>query len=156
MNRKAEIFTEYGDDVAGALRNWAQIDPEGFDHFERTATSRQYLADYRAWRRRQTVTVSRQAPDPTCTLFPTPPAKADPVDVRSTLVHDGDEVALLDLAGVEGAALIRQIANRDAGPAKTTLSRCDRYRVVADLIEARSGGLGRPVSVREALGLVAA
>lgn len=154
MNRKAEIFTAYGADVSSALRNWAQVDPEGYDHFERTAVDRQYMADYRAWRRRQTVTVARQAPDTAARLFEAP-ARPDPVDVRSTLVHDGDEVHLLDLAGTEGAAVIRSIAARDAGPAKTTLSRCDRYRVVADLIEAQSVELGRPVSVREALGLAA-
>lgn len=156
MNRKAEIFAAYGDNVEDALRNWQQVDPAGFAHFEQTCQRRQYLSDFRAWRRRQIVTVTQPEPRGEAALFDPGPARSNPVDVRSTLVHDGDEVNLLDLAGIEGAEVIRRIVARDSGPAATTLARCDRYRKVADLIEAQTVELGRPVSVREALGLVAA
>lgn len=157
MNAKAEIFAAYGPDVDDALRNWEQIDRRGFDAFAAAAVGRQYLADYRRWASRQTIDMPTDAPAPsTGTLFPAPAPHSPVVEVRSKLVFDGDEVALMDLAGVEGAAVIRQIATRDRIPAATTLKRCDQYAKYADLIEAKSAELGRPVSVREALGLVAA
>lgn len=155
-NRKAEVFSAYGDDVEAALRNWQQIDGPGFDSFCAKAIERQYLADYRRWAGRQTVAVVTERPSSDPRLFTPPPARPKATEVRSKLVHDGQEVSLLDLAGVEGAAVIRSIAIRDAGPAATTLERCGEMRVIADLIEARSVELGRPVTVREALGLVAA
>jgi hypothetical protein len=154
-NRKAEVFAANGDDVAAALRNWQQIDGPGFDSFAAKAVERQYLADYRRWAGRRTVAVVTERPSPEARLFTPPPAHTKATEVRSKLVHDGHEVNLLDLAGAEGAAVIRRIVVRDAGPAATTLERCDEMRTIADLIEAQSVELGRPVSVREVLGLAA-
>lgn len=161
MNRKVEIFTAYGSDVTAALRNWEQIDQRGYDAFASAAVGRQYLADYRRWDSRRTIDMPTDAPgnEPKpATLFGAPPEADKPptVEVRSNLVYDGTDVALMDLAGIEGAAVIRHIATRDAVPAATTIKRCEQYRKYADLIEAKSAELGRPVSVREALGLVAA
>lgn len=153
-NRKTEVFEAYGPDVDAALRNWQQIDGPGYEAFARAAVGRQYLADYRRWANRNTINVIR--PEPASDrLFTPPPAAPEPVKVRANLVHDGAEVALLDLAGEEGAAVIRRIASRDRLPAATTLARCDQYRAIADLIEKASLETGRPVSVREVLGRAA-
>jgi len=157
MTRKVEIFAAYGSDVAGALRNWEQIDPLGYGAFAASAVERQYRADHGRWVRTQTVKLERSAAKPkTDRLFAPPPSKADQIEVRSTIVHDGTEHTMLGLAGKAGAKVLREAALRDLAPAETTADRCRFNIELADKIEAASVAAGRPVSVGEVLGLVAA
>lgn len=159
MTTKADIFDAYGDNPADALRNWAQVDPAGYAHFERTALERMYHADWQRWNRAKiinTAKAERAGQEGQDHLFTPPPAdRVQRVDVRSTLIHDGDTVHLLDLAGEEGAQRLREIVARDRRPAKTSLARCEQYERYAELILAKTAELGRPVSIREALGMAA-
>lgn len=157
--RKAEVFAAYGDDADDALRNWAQIDPEGYQHFVDTAAARQYVTDYRAWSRRQRIVVERTARAADAgapPLFDAPAPKPQPINTRATVVHDGTERHLLELAGAEGAALLRQAALRDLAPAESTTQRCRFHLELADLIEAATVEAGRPVAVSEVLHLATA
>lgn len=155
MSRKTDIFAAYGDDAEAALRNWQQIDPLGFDAWESDLARRQYLTDYRKWSGARKVSVTPPATEPAPSLFPAP-AKVEAIQTRPTVVHDGHEHTLLDLAGSEGATVLRQAALRDLTPAESTAKRCRFHLRIADLIEAETVRQGRPVSVGEVIGLAVA
>lgn len=157
--RKAEVFAAYGRNADDALRNWQQIDPEGYDAFATAAVARQYLADYSRWSGRQRVSVNRiedAAQTGATPLFETPAVPVEPLRTRATVVHDGNESHLLELAGPEGAATLRQAALRDLAPAESTTKRCRFHLRLAELIEAESVRQGRPVAVSEVIGLAVA
>lgn len=153
MTTKAELFTAYGDDPRAILDAWPNLDPQGYAIWSDKAEERQILTEYRRWARTQTIKLERN-PDHEehPALFPQP-RKGKAITVRQTVVHDGEEVALLSLTGHEGATLLRQAMLRDLGPASTTVDRC-RYGIkLADLIDAETERLGRPVSAAEILGV---
>lgn len=159
MTRKTEVFEAYGDQADDALRNWQQIDPEGYAFFAETAVARQYLADYRRWDRSRRIIVERiaEATDRGAPpLFDAPKPKPEPIETRATVVHDGESHRLVDLAGVEGAALLRQAALRDLGPAESTAKRCRFHLELAELLERQTVEAGRPVTVAEVLHLTKA
>lgn len=154
MTRKAEIFAAYGDDAESALRNWQQVDPDGYGQWSATVEQRTYVADYRRWASRQLSSVRASALKPKtdqARLFQPADGERESVEIRRTIVHDGTELVTAELAGLDGAQKLREAALRDLGPAETTAKRCRRNIEIAALIEAETIRLGRPVSVGEVL-----
>ena len=150
------IFEAYGEDPAAALEAFANLDPQAWSDYNDRAAERQYRAEYRAWvrsQKAQLLTESQQVK-----LFGD--SDVDRIVVRERLVtkRDGErqEHDTFALAGAEGAAILREVIERDSKGAKTTLARTTALRKLADELERRSKAEGRPVSVAEVLGLEAA
>lgn len=152
-----DLYSRYGDDATGALEALANVDNELWRSFLDAAAERQYLAQYGAWLRSQTVEVTKQAKrrrrdEPR--LFEVK-VDADKMALRRTVKAAGDQHSLMSLSGVEGASVLRDAARRDRPGALTTVARCDQYDKIADLIESETARLGRPVSVAEVLAVAA-
>lgn len=158
MTSKSEMFAAYDGDVHAILDAWPNLDPEGYAAWERTALTRLLSADVRRWQSRQTVTVEAdtQAEKDGQGRLVDVPVKRQRVEFRAKVSTDGGSVDFMALAGDKGAMTLRQAAFRDKPAATTTLARCERLLRIAELIEAESKRLGRPVSVAEVIERVAA
>lgn len=156
MTARAELFAAYGDDLDGLLAAWPNLDPTGYAAWAEHAEHRQIKAEYARWRSRQTAAIRKtQRAELAPPLFDAPPAKVPTVKVRAIIAHEGGDRRLMDLAGVDGAKVLREAALRDLGPAETTATRCRRMLDLAEQIQAESIKQGRPVSVAEVIGLAA-
>ena len=147
------VFEAYGDDAAQALEAWANVDHEAWSAFTDGAAESLYLNRYKAWRRSLTTTVDKaftKAKKGEARLFNVPESVESTV-LRERLVYDGNEYELLGLAGHDGAALARKVAERDLAPSLTTVNRCRFMLELADHIDAETERLGRPVEFREVL-----
>jgi hypothetical protein len=158
MTSKSEMFAAYDGDVQAILEAWPNLDPEGYASWERTALIRLLSADVRRWQSRQTVTVEADARAEQAGQgrLVDVPAKRKRVEFRAKVSTDGGSVDFMALAGDQGALTLRQAALRDKPAAATTLARCERLLRIAELIEAETARLGRPVSVAEVIERVAA
>jgi hypothetical protein len=157
-NALTDVFAAYGDDAEAALEAFANVDHEAWSAYVDRAVAKQYHADYASWRRglvRSTTADAIASRSGQVRLFE-PTESAPIIDFRARLVLDGDEYELASLRGHHGADVLRSAAQRDFGPAATTLKRCRQMLALADHIEAETGRLGRDVSVAEALGWEAA
>lgn len=131
--QKAELFKAYGDDATGALDAMANTFPDLWRWFLDHAAVATYRRELRTWRARQVMPRLVGQDDPT--LFPAPTTKRVK-RTRKVLTAPSGAVHLMDLEGVEGARILREIAERDAKPAKTTLARCHDYTRFAEQLEA--------------------
>lgn len=150
-----EYFEEYGTDADSALAAMANVDPELWSEFVDRAARELYLAHRQSWVRSQVSEVA--VPKSQAQLFSAETMKN--LTVRKTIVTvvDGErcEFETLDLAGEDGAAILEGVAARDERPAKTTIKRTKDYRQLARLVREATAAQGRPVSVREVLGIAA-
>lgn len=154
MSTRNDLFAAYGDDVDGALGAWPNVDPTGYAAWSGQAERRQYRNEYRRWLSRQTITAARDTIQNRgqVRLFE-PPTAAKGIQLRSTMIHQGEQMPVLGLSGDEGARVLRQICQRDLTPALTAVARAKFGLALADHIEAETERLGRPVSVAEVIGL---
>ena len=132
--QKAELFKAYGDDATGAIDAMANTFPDLWRWFLDHAAVATYRRELRTWRARQVIR-RRVDGEQDPTLFPAermPKVKR----TRTVLTAPAGAVHLMDLEGVEGARILREIAERDAKPAKTTLARCHDYTRFAEQLEA--------------------
>lgn len=154
MSTKYEVFDAYPDATEG-LAAWANVDPEGYDAFVEGAAAKRYDAERAAWVRSMTQSVRKDAlhaKSGQARLFE-PPESATRVELRERIVWSGTEYVLADLAGKDGALVLRKAMTRDLKPALTTVQRCKNGLALAEHIEAESERLGRDVSVREVVSL---
>lgn len=156
MSRLTEIFQAFGDDVDGALEAFANVDNAAWREFTETAARNEYKRRRSAWLRSHTRDVKINSTQ--LAMFG---GKGHKMKVRSVLVTKGDdgqrhESHFMHLSGEAGAETLRLAAERDEGPARTTLIRATQMKALADEVERRSHVEGRPVSVAEVLGLEAA
>lgn len=154
---KAEVFDAYGDGP-DALEAFANLHHQEWSEFVDSAALKQWKAEYATWRRGQVRSVERDliaADRGSARLFDLPEG-ATRIDIRSRLIFAGIEHDTFDLAGRDGAAVLRLVAERDGAPARTVLVRSNLYVKLADHIESESKRLGRDVSVAEVLELGAA
>jgi hypothetical protein len=154
VTTKHDIFEAY-ENAAEGLAAWANIDPDGWSAFVDTAAERRYDTERAAWRRslvRSVLAESVRSDHGQAKLFE-PPESGARIEVREVIVAEGHEHPLFDLAGAEGARLIRVAMTRDLKPALTTIKRCKNGFALADHIEAESSRLGRDVAVREVIAM---
>jgi len=152
-----EIFDAYGDAASDALAAWANIDSEAWSDYVDQAAEKQYRSDYGAHRRSMTRAVEKEAlaaEAGQAQLFETSGSTVK-VELRRTLVLDGVEYDVAELAGHDGAAIARKVAERDLAPSLTTLNRCKFTLQLADHVDAETERLGRPVTFAEVLGWAA-
>lgn len=150
-----ELFEEYGTDAKSALEALANVDPQVWSEFVDTAAEAVYRERYKAWVRAHTKQVVQV--NPQSTLFPPAEMKRLTVRERVVVTTNGqrEEHNLLDLAGAEGAAILMRAAERDERPARTTLARSGAMKKLAKALVQQSEAEGRPVTVREVLGVAA-
>lgn len=156
-NTLQAIFDEYGDDATAALAAYANIDPEGWSAYCDSAAEKQYRVDRAAHRRSLIRSVEKDviaAASGQARLFEVP-AHEEQVELRSTFVYEGVEYDVGSLAGHDGAAIARKVAERDLAPSLTTVNRCRFTLRLADHVDAETERLGRPVTFGEVLGWAA-
>ncbi len=156
MSRLTEIFQAYDDDVDGALEAFANVDNAEWRKFTESAVRNEYKRRRSAWLRSHTREVKISSKQ--LSMFGAPGRR---MKVRSVLVTKDDdgqrhESHFMHLSGEAGAEVLRSAAERDEGPARTTLVRATQMKKLADELERRSKAECRPVSVAEVLGLEAA
>mgnify|MGYP007115078338 CR=1 FL=1 len=158
MPTRSEVFAAYDGDPDAILEAWPNLDPDGYAAWERTALQRMLRTDVRAWQRRQHVRIDRdlEADRSGQGQLVDVPRKRQDVRMRAKLTADGGSVDFLDLAGPDGAKVLREAALRDKPGALTTIARCERLLRLADLIASESERQGRPVTVAEVIERVAA
>lgn len=152
-----DIFEAYGDDAEMALEAYANIDPEGWSLYVDSAAEKQYVSDYRNHRRSLTRSVAKEALAEAAgqaQLFDPGPS-AERVELRRIIVFEGQEFDLGTLAGHDGAAIARKVAERDLAPSLTLVNRCKFTLRLADHVDAETERLGRPVTFGEVLGWAA-
>lgn len=160
------VFDAYEDDAAAGLVALAtaglvalaNTDPPLWHSYVDAAAERQYRSDY-ARHRRSLIVLARKddlsATRGQARLFEVDDSDAL-VRLREVLVLDGSQHRLAELAGADGAAVLRRVAERDLAPATTVVSRCRTMLKLADHLETESTRLRRDVSVGEVLTLGAA
>lgn len=148
-----EVFEAYGHDAEAGLAALGQTDPPFWSIYVDAAAEKQYRADHRRYQRSLLRMVQKDAVDigrGQAKLFELPAGEAE-VALRAELILDGETFALDHLAGLEGAAVLRRVAERDLAPATTTLNRCRMLLRIADHIEAETERTGRDVAVADVL-----
>lgn len=153
MSSLDDIIDQYGDDPEAALDAFANYDPQAWSAFVDRAARAEYKR--RCARRRNARMVEFRPRKQQRKLFQVDETEA--IHFREIVViPDGStETPLMELAGSEGARKLREVAERDEAPARTTLIRANQYRALADEVERQSARLGRPVSVADVLGIAA-
>lgn len=155
-------FEAYGPDEADdALAAYAQTDPDAWSAYVDTAAARRWKADRRGWLKSQVAAVEREAIAATAAdqprLFEVAPVEGvAQLVLRERLVLDGEEFDLGRLSGLEGAKIVRKVAERDLTPALTTVVRSRQMLQLAEHVTTESERLGRDVTFGEVLGWVAA
>lgn len=152
-----EVFDAYGPDARGGLDAWANTDPEAWSDYVDSAAEKQYHADRAGYRRSHLRSAAREALAENAgqaRLFEVPSTE-EQVEIRRTLVLDGVEYDVGSLAGHDGAAVARKVAERDLVPALTSVNRCRFTLKLADHVDEETERLGRPVSFAEVLGWAA-
>jgi hypothetical protein len=149
-----EVFDAYGDDAEAGLYALAQTDPPFWSAYVDAAASKQYKSDYRRHRDTRIVKAKKDAVAKAkgqVQLFD-PGDTAEMVELRAVLVLEGTEYDLAKLAGHEGAAIVRRVAERDLKPALTSITR-NRYMLrLSEHVVTETDRLGRAVTFAEALG----
>jgi hypothetical protein len=154
MSTKFDIFDAYPV-AADGLAAWANVDHDAWSAFVDSAAEKQYDTERASWVRSLTQSVRKdalKANNGQARLFE-PPESATRVELRERIVWSGQEYLLADLAGRDGAAVLRKAMQRDLKPALTTVQRCRNGLALADHIEGESDRLGRDVSVSEVVSL---
>lgn len=144
------VFEQYGDDAEAGLQALANTDHALWSAYTDSAAEAKYRSDFASWVRRQTVRMSKDdiaASNGQARLFTPPRSKL--VEARMMVRLDGKIYRVADLAGHEGAAILRRVAERDLKPSRTTVARCKVQLKLADHITAETDRLGRDVSVNE-------
>ena len=150
-----EVFEQYGHDATAGLAALANTDPPFWSAYVDAAAEKQYRADHRSYQRSLLRMVRRD--DLTTSagqarLFEVPQSDEE-VALRRELVLDGETYQLALLAGLDGAAVLRRVAQRDLAPATTTVKRCRILLQLADHIEAETERVGRDIAVGDVLNL---
>ena len=153
-NTLTEVFEAYGHDATEALEAFANLDHESWSTYVDAAAEKQYLADYKNYVRSLTRSVDKEAlkADAGQVRLFEPTDGAAEFRMRERLRLDGHEYDLASLAGISGAQIIREAAERDLKPALTTINRCKAQFQLAKHIEGESERLGREVAAGEVLG----
>ena len=149
-----DVFEQYGHDADAGLAALANTDPPYWSAYVDSAAAKQYRADHRSYQRSLVRLIERDALEAASgqiRLFEVDPGVE--VEVRAQLVLDGETYRTDELAGGEGAAVLRRVAQRDLSPAVTTVRRCKTLLKLADHLEAETTRTGVDVSVGEVLGL---
>lgn len=149
------VFDAYGEDAEAGLAALANTDPPFWHAYTEAAVVRQYRSDYAKHRRTLTLSVAKEnlATDAgQARLFEVDESEVR-VKIREVLTLDGREYPLLSLAGEDGAAVLRKVAQRDLGPARTTVARCRQMERLGDHLSVESSRLHREVTVAEVLGV---
>lgn len=153
MSARNSIFEAYGADARAGLDAWLNVDPDDLHRWSDQAEERQYRAEYRRWLGRQTVVADAAeiAEGPQQPRLFEPPKATRTVELRSTVIHEGESKPLGDLAGLEAVRVLRDVCRRDLTPALTAVNRAKFGLALADHIEAETERLGRAVTVAEVI-----